>query len=418
MAGIFQKDHFAQVEAKRRKAERKKRHARRKSRRSRRYSEGVKSLKRFFNRLFSNPFAPRKLTEAEQERLRMRRHRMHEREHDRKKWWARFRKNPVKAVFARKKRSKGGYVGGYRMSFRERRENLKLLWRRFHHTFIHVISTPELRKKFLFTFLQSTAYFLLTFFFIYIIYQAVTIAVASSFRIPVIWYYYRLVFPLYTYSPLYTRAALVTIFASGPVASLLISLAFLRLYFTRNNELVRRFKLLFLWGFVNGLNMFFGAYIAGFLTRTEFIYSSEWVFMSSRFDVEEIIFTVISITLLVVIGRIITPLFLLSSGSITLVKPENRFLYILVQVIFPWLAGALILFLITLPKFYVPLILKTLTPVFALFPSLLLYNSVQNENIHKTGAIQHNYFRWGMVIFVIALLFFYRVILSWGLRIS
>jgi hypothetical protein len=252
---------------------------------------------------------------------------------------------------------------------------------------------------------------------IYVFYQLITIAVASSFNIPVIWYYYQLKFPLYTYSPLYTRPALVTIFAAGPALSMMLALVFLRLYFTEK-AVLKRFQPLFLWGFVCGTNMFFGAYIAGFFTRTEFIYTSEWIFLSNMFDIEEIIFSSISFVMLIVIGRIVTPLFLMSSGSVTLIKPENRFFFILFQVVLPWLAGVVILFVITLPNYYFPLILKTLTPGLVVIPTLYMYNSINFENIHKSGIIQRNYFRWGIVIAVVAILFFYRILLSWGWNVG
>jgi hypothetical protein len=211
--------------------------------------------------------------------------------------------------------------------------------------------------------------------------------------------------------------AMVVIFASGPVASLLLAFLFLRLYFTRNTA-ARRFRLFYLWGFICGINMFFGAYMAGVFTRTEFIYVSEWLFMSNMYDAEEIVFTLISVFTLIITGRIITPLFLKSSNSVTMIKPEFRLFFILAEVIFPWITGIIILFLITLPNYYLPLILKTLSPGLILIPSLFLYNSQKFDKIPRSGVIQHTYFRWSIVLVVIAILFFYRVILSFGLRVS
>ncbi len=299
----------------------------------------------------------------------------------------------------------------------ERKELAQIKRRELRQNFKTIINTPDLRRKFGFGFLHSTAYYIITFMFIYVIYQVITIMVASSYNIPVIWYYYQLKFPLYTYSPLYTRSALVAIFAAGPIISLMLAFVFLKLFFTEN-PIVKRLQLMYLWGFISGANMFFGAYIAGFITRTEFIYTSEWIFMSNMFDIEEIIFTSISFIMMFIIGRIVTPLFLVSSGSVTLIKPGFRFFFIISQVILPWMAGTVILFLITLPNYYFPLILKTITPVLILLPSLYLYDSLQYESIHRSGVIQHNYFRWSVVIAVIALLFFYRVILSFGLKVS
>ena len=232
-----------------------------------------------------------------------------------------------------------------------------------------------------------------------------------------VWYYYQLKFPLYTYSNLYTRAALVTIFGSGPAVSLVLAIVFMRLFFYKNLY-SKSFQLFYLWGIINGLNMFFGAYIVGFLTRTEFIYTSEWLLMSSVFDVEEIIFTTLSLAIMVLAGRQLTSMFLVSSGSVTLVTPEYRLFFIICQLFLPWMAGGVIFFLITTPTYYIPFLLKTITPGLLLIPSLFTYNSLRNENIHSSGLIRRNYFRWGILIVVVALLFFYRVVLNFGLKIN
>jgi hypothetical protein len=247
-------------------------------------------------------------------------------------------------------------------------------------------------------------------------YQAVTILVASSFNIPTIWYYYRVKFPLFSGSQLYTRAALISIFASGPLVSLALSFLFLKLFFNRKLR-SQNLKLFYLWGFINGANFFFGSYIVGFITRTEFIYSTEWIFLSSMFDVEEIIFTVIAFTILLLIGRLVTPLFLLSSSSEKLISPGFRLFYVLGQVFLPWIIGVIAFQVLTTPEHYLPLTLKTLTPFLILIPSLFTHNSVRNENIQISGVARKNYLRWSLVIIVFAILFFYRIILSFGLRL-
>jgi len=329
-----------------------------------------------------------------------------------------FRKNPWRTIFPpRPKAPGGGYYDSFGLTKAERKELARQKRKQFRDHFRTLVTTPDLRRKFGFAYLHSTAYFVLAFMLIYIFYQAITIAVASSYNIPIIWYYYQLKFPLYTFSPLYTRQALIVIFALGPLLSLMFAFVFLKLYFTEN-PIAKRFKLFYLWGFICGVNMFFGAYIIGVFTRTEFIYTSAWLFMSHMFDPIEIVFTAISVVMLIIIGRIVTPLFLLSSGSVTLIKPEYRLFFVLSQVILPWFTGMLILFLITLPNYYIPLILKTITPGLILIPSLFLYNSIQYDNIHQSGVIQRNYFKWSIVIAVVVLLFFYRVILSFGLAVS
>jgi hypothetical protein len=415
---IFRRDPLAKTDRRKTRAEKKHIRAREKAWRRRRRTEAWRQFKKRFDSFIAHPFAKRKLTSEERDIQRFKLHAKHDRKLERQKWWAKFKKNPLKTLFPpRHRKPGGGYHYAFRLTKQERKELARQKREQFRKNFRTLITSPDLRRKFGFAYLHSTAYFILAFMLIYVIYQVITILVASSYNIPIVWYYYQLKFPLYTYSPLYTREALVVIFASGPIMSLMLAFVFLKLYFT-TNPVIKRFQLFYLWGFICGANMFFGAYIAGFITRTEFIYTSEWLFMSNMFDSEEIVFSITALVMLIIIGRIVTPLFLLSSGSVTLIKPELRLFFVLSQVILPWVTGMVVLFLITLPTYYFPLILKTIFPGLMLIPSLFLYNALQFENIHQSGVIQRNYFRWSIVIVAVAVLFFYRVILSFGLRVS
>ena len=364
----------------------------------------------------ANPLAKQELTEHEREQLRLKRHWQRERKTDRRKKLVKFLKNPVRVLFPPKWSAKEvGYIPHQTKKDRQisARKRRKEMWKNLGI----ILSTPDLRKKFLIVFLQSTAYYLLAFLVVYVIYQLVTILVASVFHIPVTWYYYQLKFPLYTYSKLYTRPALVLIFGSGPMVSLLFAFLSLKSFFAKR-AVSNHFQLFSLWGIVSGVNLFFGAYIAGFLTRTEFIYTSEWLLMSNVFDIEEMVFTMVSIGMLLIIGRLLTPMFLVSSGSVTLLTPEYRLFFIYSQVILPWIAGIGIFFIIVTPHYYIPFLLKTLTPGLVVIPSLFMYNTARNENIHTSGLIRRNYFRWSIVIAVIALLFFYRIILNFGVKVN
>ena len=361
----------------------------------------------------AHPFAKKKLTSLQRRQLQIKRIERRDRKLARKKFFANLRANPLTAIFPQKK-NRGKSISGLKGIYRGAKEFLRKNRTEAASNYQVLKSTPGAFGKFVKSFLLSTAYYIMAFLIIYVIYQIVTILVASYSHISGIWYYYQLKFPLN--SPLYTRTNLILIFASGPIVSLLLVLGSLKMFFSKIN-FFKRFKLFFLWGFICGVNMFFGAYIVGFITRTEFIYTSEWLFLSNVFDIEEIIFTLISFGMLIGIGRIVTPLFLVSSGSVTLIKPEFRLYFIISQVMLPWLAGVVILFVLTLPNYYIPLVFKTITPIILLFPSLVIYNSRKFAKIHKSGVVQHNYFRWGIIIVFFASLLFYRVILNFGLKL-
>ncbi|MFZ4549226.1 MAG: hypothetical protein ACOYN4_17390, partial [Bacteroidales bacterium] len=370
-------------------------------------------LKVQFGNFLAHPFAKRELTPIQRRDLQIKRMQNHDRKIARKKFIEKVKTNPLALVFPQNT-NRGKSRKSLRSKYRLAKEDVRKKIAKGVENYKMLKATPDAEGKFVKTFLLSTAYYIMAFLIIYVIYQVVTILVASHSHISGIWYYYQLKFPLN--SPLYTRANLILIFSSGPLVSLMLALGSLRMFFS-HNIFFKRFRLFYLWGFICGVNMFFGAYIVGFITRTEFIYTSEWLFLSDVFDIEEIIFTLISFGMLIGIGRIVTPLFLFSSGSVTLIKPEFRLYFIISQVILPWMAGVIILFVLTLPNYYIPLVLKTITPAFILFPSLVIYNSRKFAKIHKSGVVQHNYFRWSIIIVFFALLLFYRVILNFGLKL-
>lgn len=377
--------------------------------------EEVRNEKRRKIRMFFlNPLHSRRLSPEQELRKELRMEMEENRRLERQRWLNRFRKNPLKTLLFPEKKTEQVIL------VEQMKEELKLARRNrlrgIRSAFREIFKNKDLRSKFSLSLVQSTTYFIFSFLLVYTVYQFTTMLVAKGFDIPTVWYYYRVKFPLFTGSQLYTRSALVGIFASGPVISLILGFVMLKLYFSKN-IINRRFRLFYLWGFINGINFFFGSYIAGFITRTEFIYASEWLFMSSMFDVEEIIFAVLSITISLLIGRLITPLFLLSANQPILITAKYRFAYIISNVFIPWIIGMGVFLLLSQPVYYLPLTLKTITPAFILFPSLLTYDSIKNDTIASTGKVQANYFRWSIVIIIIALLFFYRVLLNFGLEI-
>jgi hypothetical protein len=401
----------SKVARKRQRYERKKIHSQQKHYlRELRYDE----RRKFWLKLaafFANPAEVVRPSTREAQNARARRRHFR---HERMLKLADFLRNPFKVIFRphplQEERKRIMYLEKVR-----HREERQLARDETKHALKEIRSSGDLRMSIFREFAQSTAWYVLAALIIYIIYQSVTITVAHAYDIPVIWRYNRLVFPLYTWSPLYTRQALVVIFAAGPVIVLLLALFALRLFFLKRRS-KSRFNLFFLWMFIHGINMFFGAYIAGILTRTEFVYASEWLFMSNPGDIEEIIFGILSIAALIITGRQSVLMFLLSSGSITLVKPRYRLFFVISFIILPWVAGIVLFFVITLPHYYIPLILKTLTPGMIVLPTLIRYNSIEYETLHESGLIRRRSFRWGVVIFVIALLFFYRLILNWGIE--
>lgn len=247
-------------------------------------------------------------------------------------------------------------------------------------------SIPSLRKGNLQNLLNSSVFFILSFFFVYYLYQFTTIFTAQAFNIPSKLFSYRIDWPLYTYSYLYTRVALVVIFGSGPLVCLIFGFLFYWLYLWARAH-THFTKMFFLWACFHAFNLFFGSYISGVLTRTGFIYTSEWLFISNMFDVEEIIFMVISIVVLLIIGYFATKQFLHSASSARLIEPKYRTLFILSQVVIPWFIGNLVLYFSNSPNNPIELALLYVTSVLMIIPVLAGYNitSLQRFNLLHTS---------------------------------
>jgi hypothetical protein len=365
-----------------------------------------------FRKFISDPFA-RKITPEQEFKKGMKLVARQQQKEQRRKWLLRFRHNPIRTLFFREKTEEEILIAQLRKE--EKRASFSVRAMMSYSSLKEILKTPDLRNKFALSLVQSTTYYILSFLFIYIVYQLITIAVSRMFDIPTIWYYYRVKFPLFSGSHLYTRAALIAIFACGPLLSLILSFIFLN-FFLNKKVKNHNLKLFFLWGFINGASMFFGSYIVGFITRTEFIYVSEWIFLSSMFDVEEIIFTLISITISLLIGRLATPLFIISSGSVNILEPKVRIYFILSQAVLPWMIGVVVFYLLTSPHHYLPFFLKTLSPILIIIPSLFSYNSPRNVQVRTAGIVRRDYFKWSILIAMIALLFFYRIMLNFGLK--
>jgi hypothetical protein len=274
---------------------------------------------------------------------------------------------------------------------------------------------PELQSELIKTLFNSVVLFILAFIIAYYINQLITIFVASIYDIPAVLYSYRIFWPLYTYSSLYTRQALIVIFAAGPVLSIAMAVVvyqiFLRIRFLRYN-----FKILTLWILFHSINLFFGAYIAGVITRTGFVYTTEWIFYSQVFGVEEIIFLIVSIIILIISGFFLTRHFLFGTCSPALIEPKIRIFYILAQVLIPWVVGLGVLTLINYPRNSPELIILYFASALMIIPIGFTFNSIDNQMIRLELRKKGSQVGWIYFILLIVGLVIMRLIIYKGIN--
>jgi hypothetical protein len=279
--------------------------------------------------------------------------------------------------------------------------------------FKYAFRTKELRNAYFTVAINSTVMFVLAFMLSYLVNQLVTTLTAKILNIPSELFSYRIYWPLYTYSSLYSRQVLVLIFGMGPLVSFLLGILFYRLFVAVRYQSVY-LKTFFIWASISSFTLFFGAYISGAVTRTGFIYASEWLFLNNMFDIKEILFITLSVIALIIIGFMMTKAFLVSSHSRALIEPRIRVLYILSAVIFPVIIGIIVLITINYPNNPVELLLLYTSPLLISIVMLFRYNAISLQKITIMKINREYRISLIAVILLIVLIVFFRIVLFKG----
>jgi hypothetical protein len=206
-------------------------------------------------------------------------------------------------------------------------------------------NAPKRRLLYLIS-INSTVFFLLAYFCLFLISQVVTVITASFFHYPTIAYYYEIFFNINPEA--WYPDSVKTIFSSGPLVSFVIGISFLTIY-SNLHDLTGPYKLFFLWGFLHGVNMLFGALLVGTLFETGIGHVISWMYVT---DTGKVLYSIISVFLLVIAGLISTRQFLISGNTYyNEINKTNRTNFIISQILVPYFVGNTFLILLRLPRF-------------------------------------------------------------------
>ena len=278
---------------------------------------------------------------------------------------------------------------------------------------LRVYKNTDLRSRLIYTYLNSTLSFLLSFIIIFFINQLITVYICSIYNIPTLLHslggfinyspryrqvmdYLDIIYLIGPYSYLWTRFNIIIIFGAAPFISLLLAVIFYKLYGITKSK-VRFLRLFFLWSMINSFNMFFGAYIVGAITRSGFIKCVEWIFFSRKYDIEEIIIMVLSSIVLITIGFFSRTFFLRISDHKELTISRNRSYFLIAQILLPYLTSIAFLILISFPYLvhynlfiYLPIFLVVITAVVSprgfQKENVTIVRNKRDYNILKYGA--------------------------------
>ncbi len=230
-------------------------------------------------------------------------------------------------------------------------------------------NAPNSRRFILISF-NSTIFFLLAYFSLFFISQIVTLITASFFNYPTTLYYYEIYFNISQEA--WYPDSVKTIFSSGPLIGFVIGITSLIIY-SNLHELTGPYKLFFLWGFLHAVNMLFGALLVGTLFETGVGHVISWMYVM---DTGKVLYSIISVFLLVITGLISTRQFLISGNTyFNEINQTNRTSFIIAQVFMPYLAGNVLLILLRLPRFIFYDTFIGIALIICIIPVLLTYRS-------------------------------------------
>lgn len=292
--------------------------------------------------------------------------------------------------------------------------NIKSKWNLLLLNIKRINQNQELKARFIYTYINSSLAFLTTYILIFFLNQLLTTFICSAYSIPTVLYYFDIIYQVGPYSSLWNRFNILLIYGSAPFFSLLLSVIFYQLFKISKNKF-KYLRIYFLWGMINSFNLFFGAYIVGAITRTGFIYFTEWLFFSYMFDIEEIIFMVSCLITMVSIGYFSSDFFLSSADNRDLITFKNKPFYKFAQIFLPWLTGILILNIFNLPNITVYNLLLYASLLLIIMPAMVDYHNYKTQQIVIIKSKQkYTFLKWNLFVsFIIILLI--RFVLNDGI---
>ena len=271
-------------------------------------------------------------------------------------------------------------------------------------------SAPK-RKLFLIITTNSTVLFLLSYLALFLLYKAVTTISGSFFNYPMIVYYWEIYFNI---SPeAWYHDSVRTIFSSGPLVLFIVGVISLIIY-SNIREMTGNFKLFFLWSYLQGINMLFGALLIGTLFETGVGHVISWMYIM---DTGKLMYSTVSIFILVIAGLIATKSFLISGNAyFNEITRENRGFLIRSQLVLPYFLGNIILILLRQPRFMFYETFTSIILIISLLPIMIGHGSFHDlffDEDKKRPA-----FRWFALLFLMVIIIIYRGILQFGIRIG
>lgn len=258
--------------------------------------------------------------------------------------------------------------------------------------------------------INSTAFYLLSYLVVFLLFQLTTILASNIFDIPNTLYYNKIGFN--TRPEVWTADSVKVIYSSGNILLFFLSIFFLVVIIKalEFNGLLRMF---FIWGFIHSTSMLFGSFIMG-----AFNFDGFGIFLSYLYlpDTAKMILLFLGLIIVFGIGRAMEkPLLFSSNIYLNFLTPKMFPAFRRDQFILPAVISTLFLFLIKYPlSLYQTLML--FVPLIMLLPlcfGMGYFPDFYFDETNKTAQINFK-----AVIATLGIYFLYRLVLGIGINIG
>jgi hypothetical protein len=264
----------------------------------------------------------------------------------------------------------------------------------------------ELEKQRIVT-INSTTFYVLAYFLVYIFHQLVTIYSARTSAIRSELFPGHIEFKIADNQ--WLKNDVISVYSAGPLACLVLAVIFL-IWFHKAAKRRGVKKVLLLWVFIHALNIFFGSLLAGCIAETGFWYAIQWSVINYAFV--WIIAGLFALVLLLA-GVFLAPTFLLSCDSITLMQFENRKKMLAATLVYPWFFGSLFITVLKLPDLHLYEGLQFITILFFLIPAY--FQNLKNPISQNIEAPQRTRLVSGIILLTISGALIFRIALHNGI---
>ena len=206
-------------------------------------------------------------------------------------------------------------------------------------------SPDQEKNKFLISALNGTALYVLAYYLVWGLHQAVKLAVSRLLHLRGSWDPSRITYSLTDGE--WWRTAIIAVHGVGPAVCLLVGAVAFRWYWRHQRARRGNFKLLLLWVAFQACNAVFGALLADTFTQSGFWYVPDWLLRLG--NVVNVLLALLAGLAQLGIGYFGAVAFLQAHDSKTVMRYANRQLMVVSTLIVPWVVGGLFIVLAKLP---------------------------------------------------------------------